>query len=251
MLKISAQAVVDKVLALLNTMDVKQIYYFLKSLYLFAITLKYLVKSYLYPRQITELKKQWGLRLLNYLGYHVTSYGIPPTQNKSYICVGNHISFLDIVLLMAVHPEIIFLSKSEVKHWPIIGPAARRVGTLFVNRDDKSDRSALRKQIGRVLQKSNRHLAIFPSGTTSLDENILWKKGAFEIAQEYSIPVYAFKINYTPLRESAYINEDTLLSSMCGMFAIKNKKAEVRWLSPHSINQPELDAEKIKELILL
>lgn len=227
----------------------KQIYHLLKALFLFVITFKYLIKSYIKSNNITELKRSWALELLNYLGYHVTSYGAPPTTNKSFICVGNHISFLDIILLMAIHPEIVFLSKSEVKHWPIIGPGARRVGTLFVNRADKSDRASLRKQIGRVLQKSHKHLAIFPSGTTTLDENILWKKGAFEIAKEYSIPIYSFKISYNPLRESAYIDDDNLITTISRLFSLKNKTAEVQWLSSHIIENPEQDAEKIKSLL--
>lgn len=201
------------------------------------------------PRQITELKRQWGLQLLNYLGYHVTSYGSPPPTNKSFICVGNHISFLDIILLMAVHPEIVFLSKSEVKRWPIIGAGARRMGTLFVNRSNKSDRTALRKQIGRVLQKSHRHLSIFPSGTTTLNEDVIWKKGAFEIAKEYSVPIYAFKINYSPLRESAYIDDDSLISTMVRIFGLKEKKAEVHWIKSFDIENPEQDAEKIKSIV--
>jgi 1-acyl-sn-glycerol-3-phosphate acyltransferase len=228
----------------------KRVYHFLKALFLFVITFKYLIKSYVAPNKITELKQQWALSLLNYLGYSVSRHGNPPPNTQAHVCVGNHISFLDIILLMAVHPEIVFLSKSEVKHWPIIGPAARRVGTLFVNRNDKSNRAELRKQIGEGLQNSARHLAVFPSGTTTLDENIVWKKGIFEIAQQYSIPVYLFKISYTPLRESAYIDDDNLISTMSKMFSLQNKTAQVSWAGSFQIENAEADADKIKRSLI-
>jgi 1-acyl-sn-glycerol-3-phosphate acyltransferase len=221
-------------------------YHFLKALFLFLITFKYLFKSYLYPKSITEAKRQWALQLMSYLGYKVSVSGSSPPKHQAHICVGNHISFLDIILLMAVHPEIVFLSKSEVKHWPIVGPAARRVGTLFVNRNDKSNRAELRKQIGESLQSYARHLAVFPSGTTTLDENITWKKGIFEIAQQYSIPVYLFKISYTPLRESAYIDEDNLISTISKMFSLQNKTAHVSWVGSFRIENAEADAEKMR-----
>jgi len=228
----------------------KRLYHFLKALFLFVITFNYLIKSYIFPNKVTELKQRWALRLMNYLGYTVSVSGSPPAKIKAHICVGNHISFLDIILLMAVHPEIVFLAKSEVKHWPIIGPCARRVGTLFVNRNNKSDRSELRKQIGEGLQNSTRHLAVFPSGTTTLDENIIWKKGIFEIAEEYLMPVSLFKISYTPLRESAYIDDDNLISSISKMFSLQNKTAHVSWVGSFQIENAMDDAEKIRSSLL-
>ena len=57
-------------------------------------------------------------------------------------------------------------------------------------------------------------ITIFPSGTTRLTEDQPWKKGAFEIAKDAKVPVQLFKLDYSPLRELAYINDDNLLGKM-------------------------------------
>lgn len=226
------------------TMVIKS-FYILKSFGAFWITLYYLIVSCFRPSQITVLKKQWAQSLMNYLGYEVSATG-SFAEKGPHIYVGNHVSYLDILLLMATNPHIAFLGKIEVKSWPIIGQAAVRVGTLFIDRESKSDREKLRRQIGEQLMQKNAQLVIFPSGTTTLQEEKMWKKGIFEIAQSYNIPVQLFKIDYHPYNESSYIGEDNLIDKMATQFRIPNKKANVAWLESIHITHPENDAENLR-----
>ena len=219
----------------------------IKSLTPFIITLKYLILSYVQPKNIIELKQKWAQSVLDFLGFKLVLHGQPP-EDGATICVGNHFSFLDILVLMAAHPKVVFLSKVEVKKWPIIGQGAVRVGTLFVDRETRADRSMLRQKIGEQLNEKKAHLVIFPSGTTTLDEAVGWKKGAFEIAKRSNVPVKLFKISYIPFRESSYIDDDTIVGQTTKLLGISEKVVTVSWLDQYTVINALEDAEKLRQI---
>jgi 1-acyl-sn-glycerol-3-phosphate acyltransferase len=217
----------------------------------FSRVVRYYIISFYRPDDIPHLKQKWAVKAMQDLGYDIKVSGPAPQANgKALILVGNHISYLDIVLLMALHPEVVFVAKKEVSGFPIIGQAAKRIGTLFVDREHKGDREKVRRQLADRLKETQSQVVVFPSGTTTLDENKIWKKGAFEIAHEHSIPVKAFKINYNPLRESAYIDDDNLLKQMYNVSKLKKKSAELIWLSDYQITSPTEDAERIRLAVM-
>jgi lyso-ornithine lipid O-acyltransferase len=151
----------------------------IKTISIFIKTLYYLIISYLPKADVTALKKQWAISVLNSFGVHLRVIGSNPVENN-LVLVGNHIGFLDIVVLMAVEPRAVFLSKAEVAKWPIIGSCARRIGTLFVNRDSSDSRAAAKVALAERLKNSNStYLAGFPSGTTTLNEDIPWKQRTY------------------------------------------------------------------------
>ena len=179
-------------------------------------------------------------------GFKIKIIGNPPI-NKSFILVGNHISFLDIPVLMASLPEVTFIAKDDLKKWPIIGSGASAVGTIFVSRTTGSDRSHVRDQVSKILQDHKSMVAIFPSGTTCLSEGRPWKKGAFEIAKQAQVPIQLFKLNYFPLRESAYIDDDNLLEQMSKLVKIKDKLVTLTWLEQvESIGDSEILANQLR-----
>ena len=202
---------------------------FLKVIGIFIKTLYYLFLSYLPKSDITELKQRWAYSILKSFGLDLTIKGQRP-QAPNVVLVGNHIGFLDIVVLTAAEPRAVFLSKAEVANWPVIGTCAKRLGTLFVNRDSSDSRAAAKRALAeRLKQYSSTYLAGFPSGTTTLNEDIPWKKGLIEIAFETSTPVQVFKTKYTPARACAYIDDDTLLLSMSLLFNTPNKSVLLEW----------------------
>lgn len=222
-----------------------------KILNIFILTIKYYLLSYVRSDQILFYKKKWADDVLNLFGYKVVVQGnAPAKKNEALILVGNHISYLDIILLMSIYPEVVFLAKKEVGNWPIIGSAARRIGTLFVNREVKHDREHLRTELSRILLEKKAQLVVFPSGTTTLSEDINWKKGIFEIALNTQLKVKAFKIDYYPLRESAYINQDNLIVQMSQVLKIQNKVAHFNWLNEYIIQNPVADSENIRHSVM-
>jgi 1-acyl-sn-glycerol-3-phosphate acyltransferase len=196
-----------------------------------------------------QLKQKWAQMILRTSGFSLKIEGVPP-QPGAQILVGNHISFLDIPVLMSAFPEVTFIAKEELRRWPIIGAGAAAVGTIFVNRSDANHRRGVRDKVAEVLKRTNRSVAIFPSGTTTLYEEVPWKKGAFEIAKQAQVPIQLFRIDYTPMRASAYVDDDNLLLCMAGLAKIKNKSVTLRWLEKfHQIDDPTVFSEKLRLLV--
>ena len=106
---------------------------------------------------------RWFLaRLGGALPFRVRVEGELPTQPMLW--VANHVSWTDIPLLGALQP-LSFLSKAEVRAWPVAGWLAHKAGTLFIRRGS-GDSSQVGQQLTRHLQQG-RNLLIFPEGTTT------------------------------------------------------------------------------------
>jgi 1-acyl-sn-glycerol-3-phosphate acyltransferase len=208
----------------------------------------------LYGKDATErrdLKLVWGRMILNSFEFELRVIGKPP-PDESAILVGNHISYLDIPALMATVPDATFIAKKELKNWPIIGSGAAAAGTIFVDRQAGSDRSEVRDLITQALRRKNTKVVVFPSGTTQLQEMIPWKKGIFEIAQQIQKPIQLFRIEYSPLRESAYIDDDQLLKQMKQLSKFKNKIITLTWLDYYKeVSDPFTFAESLRNRIFL
>jgi len=105
---------------------------------------------------------QWEMRFcLQLLGIRVRCSGQIP--QKTQLIVSNHISWLDILVIGSTLSSC-FLSKSEVRNWPIIGKLTIRYGTVFINRGQ--DSHLVREEISRRLA-NHINVALFPEGTTS------------------------------------------------------------------------------------
>ncbi|MBC7421451.1 MAG: 1-acyl-sn-glycerol-3-phosphate acyltransferase [Bdellovibrio sp.] len=202
----------------------------MKTLFIFVSTFKYFLKSYKKNASITKLKQAWALDILKRFNFEIKINNQPSSQSRR-ILVGNHVSYLDIIVLLAICPEAVFLSKQEVARWPIIGAAAKRIGTIFVSRDNRHARSEARQKIKNLFDnRANEiHLAGFPSGTTCLTESKPWKKGLFEIAQQSDVLVQPFSVDYFPWRECAYVDQDNLFLSLIRLFKTPNKKVVFSW----------------------
>src|SRR2546427_547611 len=84
------------------------------------------------------------------------------------LMVSNHISWLDIPVLHAAR-HCRFISKSDVKGWPLIGTLATAAGTLYIERTSRRDARRMVQSMEESLQRRE-ILAIFPEGTTGADD---------------------------------------------------------------------------------
>ena len=210
----------------------------MKQLKVFPILIQTAMHGYrISNAEMTErnqIKASWAKEVLKQFSFQTKVVGVPPPAGPG-ILVGNHVSYLDIPVVLNALPEVNFIAKSDVKRWPIIGSSAAAAGTLFVDRQKGSDRSKIRQGISSLIRDLNQKVVVFPSGTTSLKEDKIWKSGIFEIAKQANIPVYLFKIDYDPIRESAYIDDDNLISQMFKILKVGRKSATLTWMD--SFNQ--------------
>jgi 1-acyl-sn-glycerol-3-phosphate acyltransferase len=113
-----------------------------------------------------RVEQRWHRSLLNVLNVRLRLHGdVPDLSVHNMFVVANHISWLDIYLLNAVRP-VRFVSKADVRSWPIVGWLAYKTGTLFIDRTKRHDTARVNHQISSVLNHGG-CVAIFPEGTTS------------------------------------------------------------------------------------
>ncbi len=173
----------------------------------------------------------WHRQVCRALGVEVAVHGTPQ-PGVLYVC--NHISWLDIPVLGGQLAGVRFLSKREVRAWPLIGWLAHRAGTLFVERG-KSEGSI--ELITEAL-RAGHSVLIFPEGTTTngLDVRRFHPRllqAAFE-AQACIQPIALRYLNAagTPEPAVAYIDEDSFTDTLRRIVAVRGLRAELHFLPP-------------------
>lgn len=118
------------------------------------------------PARRRRAIRAWSLRVLSILNIDLVVKGAAPRIDEpGALFVANHISWVDIYLLDAVCP-VRFVSKSEVRSWPIIGWLATKVGTFFIERKRRHDTGRINREIHDALSRGD-CVALFPEGTTT------------------------------------------------------------------------------------
>lgn len=122
---------------------------------------------------------------------HWNIYEEPHDRNAEYIFVSNHISYLDIPMMMKVirGQNIRILGKAEMNKIPIFGSIYKR-GTVSVNRENPVARS---RSVKKLIAFIHKKISVFicPEGTFNMTHQPLksFYDGAFKIAIETQKPI--------------------------------------------------------------
>jgi 1-acyl-sn-glycerol-3-phosphate acyltransferase len=182
---------------------------------------------------VEELKSRWAFEILGIVGVQVTAKGVV-SQERPTIFVGNHVSYLDIPLLMTHAPQANFVAKAELQKWPIFGHGMKEAETIFVKRESVSSRGQVRETLLEAV-RAGKSVAVFPAGTTRLKEDKEWRPGAFRLAEESGVPIQAFRVRFDPLREAAYIDDDAFLPHLLNLCRYGTVKAEIEFAPPERV----------------
>ena len=118
-----------------------------------------------------QLRVQWwAMKMLRLMGITLRVEGAPVAG--AVLLVANHISWLDIMAVHAVCPQARFVSKADVKSWPLIPHLVDAAGTLYLERERKRDALRVVHAMAQALQAGDT-VAIFPEGTTSDGQGLL------------------------------------------------------------------------------
>lgn len=129
-----------------------------------------LLQSFIYPhlnhRTQRYMVKKWAQHFLHILNIKLHYRGSLPSDDQTrVILVANHISWLDVIAILAVCPAR-FVAKSEILSWPILGRLSDNAGTIFIAREKRNDTLKVNQFLSEILIAGDR-IAIFPEGTTS------------------------------------------------------------------------------------
>lgn len=90
---------------------------------------------------------------------------------RTGLLVSNHLSYLDILVLGSLTPAV-FVSKADVRNWPVFGWLAALAGTVFIERERRLHVGAVNAQIQSALD-DGMLVVIFPEGTSSNGMDVL------------------------------------------------------------------------------
>jgi 1-acyl-sn-glycerol-3-phosphate acyltransferase len=112
----------------------------------------------------------WSARMLASIGIELRVDGVP--ASGSMLLVANHISWLDIMIVHAVVPEARFVSKADVRAWPLLARLIDAADTLYLERERKRDALRVVHVMAEAL-RAGQKVAVFPEGTTSTGHGLL------------------------------------------------------------------------------
>lgn len=151
---------------------------------------------------------RWSRSLLRLFRVRVDHRGSPPERARGggRLVVANHRSALDVgVLLERFGGHMV--SRADLSAWPIVGPAARSVGTVFVDRASTLSGAATIREVRGLLRKGETVL-VFPEGTTFEGDAVRpFQAGAFSGALRTAASVIPVGIAYATGSGAAFVGE--------------------------------------------
>jgi 1-acyl-sn-glycerol-3-phosphate acyltransferase len=175
----------------------------------------------------------WNARMLQLLGVTLASRGTPHAAPALVVC--NHVSWLDILAIDAVHP-VRFVSKADVRRWPLVGWLVAQAGTLFIERERKRDALRVVHQVADALEQGQT-VAVFPEGTTSAGDCLLpFHANLLQAAIATGTPVQPVALRFAdaaadPSPAAAYVGDTSLLGSLWAIVTADRLQARVEWLA--------------------
>lgn len=173
----------------------------------------------------------WGRGVARILGMKVTVRGVPPERPFFLVC--NHLSYVDIWALAGVTGGL-FVAKSEVARWPLMGFISRHASTLFVDRKRMRDIPRVLEEIRGVLS-AGQGILLFPEGTSTGGDRVLpFRSPLLEVAVRGRIPVSYAGLRYRtgpglpPAGEAVcWWREMTLTDHLFGLLRLPGFEAEI------------------------
>ncbi|CAB3780786.1 hypothetical protein LMG28614_01090 [Paraburkholderia ultramafica] len=175
-----------------------------------------------FPRAGAErrhaLNRAWSLKMLRLCGMRLVVHNDSARLERGALVVANHISWIDIYVINAWRPTP-FVSKAEIRQWPLVGWLAQQLDTVFIQREKRSDAKRIMHELSARLS-AGELMCVFPEGTTSNGLALLpFHANMFQAAVSAAAPVQPLCIMYEDAhgRQStapAYIDDLSLADSL-------------------------------------
>ncbi len=177
----------------------------------------------------------WSRMLLGLLGVRAV-VAPAPTVPGGALLVCNHVSWLDIFVIFIAR-RVHFVSKAEVRAWPVAGWLAHKAGTLFVERGRRADTLRVNGDMAALL-RDGAWVAVFPEGTTS-DGRILRRflPSLLQPAVDLDCPIVPAALRYRTLdgiysAAAAYVDRMSLWQSLLAVTGAPGIVAELHFGEP-------------------
>lgn len=175
--------------------------------------------------------RAWAQTVAFIAGMKINLKGAPP--EGPFLLVSNHLSYMDIVAL-AARLHCIFIAKSEVARWPVIGFLCRSMNTIFINRRRHRNIPVVLALIERSIARGS-GVVLFAEGTSTSGMSVApFKPSLLELAAQKRIPVHYASLSYrTPPGEApahqsvCWWGGMTFLKHLYGVFQLPGVEANL------------------------
>ncbi|HAJ14307.1 MAG: lysophospholipid acyltransferase family protein [Hydrogenophaga sp.] len=188
------------------------------------------------PDACALLVREWSRRMLDIMGVSLSVEGERP-QRGPLLLLANHISWLDILVLNAAYP-VRFVSKADVRHWPVLGALITGAGTILIERERRRDAMRVVHHMAEHLQ-AGEVVAVFPEGTTGDGITLLpFHANLLQAAIVSNAPALPVGLRYLDGASGArsdapqYVGDTTLLASVWRTLRADGLRAVVRYGQP-------------------
>ena len=160
----------------------------------------------------------WATKMLRTMGIALRVEGTPRAGGT--LMVLNHVSWLDIMAVHAVCPRARFVSKADVRQWPLVSRLVDAAGTLYLERERKRDALRVVHLMASALT-AGEMVAVFPEGTTSDGRALLpFHANLLQAAIATGTPVQPVALRFSDRHDAVmsraieFVGETTLLQSL-------------------------------------
>jgi len=207
----------------------------LAPVYLFLLLLFYPWRRIIGPKLVRFYS---GICLLIYRVKidRVKNYRAFKKNKKGFLIISNHSSFLDIFVLSALFSTV-FVSKAEVKYYPIIGQIAWLMGVVFFDRGSTRERLRVVKTVADRYPGGS--ITVFPQGTTGrISERLPFNRGIFKVTElNPEIALLPVTLHYRDDAEIAWHRPQTLKENAKRVSRQKSVRLKVIIHGPVSIEK--------------
>jgi 1-acyl-sn-glycerol-3-phosphate acyltransferase len=175
----------------------------------------------------------WAATMLRVAGVRLEATGGP--REGGTLLVSNHVSWLDIVAIHALAPRARFVSKADVRHWPLLSRLVDAGGTLYLERERKRDAMRVVHRVSEALAAGDM-VVVFPEGTTGEGRTLLpFHANLLQAAIATATPVQPVALRFSDATDAfspavAYVGDTTLAQSLWRVASAEGLRVRVQFL---------------------
>ena len=141
------------------------------------------------------LMQVWGRLCCWVMNINIHCEGSIEHPDRGMLIVSNHIGSVDIFVMAACF-KMSFVSKSDVRTWPLIGYMTRIANTIYIDRARRSELAGMVQAITDRL-RSGLSVVVFPEGGATLGHRVEnFKSSAFEAVVQAASSVVPVTVRY-------------------------------------------------------
>lgn len=187
-----------------------------------------------WPRK-RRIIRLWSRLLLSVLGVRLVVKAAPSAESLHGVMVSNHSSWVDIFAANAVQ-AVRFISKSEIRDWPVLGVLVTLAGTLYVERGNRSRINQTNSEIRDAVEAGDL-VGFYPEGTTTDGTYLLqFKSNLFQPAVDYGMIVYPVAVMYRqnglPTTVASYAGDTTFGQSFLSLLRVRGLEVHIEYGAP-------------------